>query len=612
MTIAKKFVSIMLLLTMLFSLSLPVLATGNDVEFSSTSNGTTFHRGDTVKVCFTIGKINLSEGLAGVDINSFDYDTAKLTIVSVSVTTLPAGWSKYGTTAPLMIVDDSGANPTKSTGSIIIEVLFQIRDDALFGTTTVSASGAGTSSGNFESILVGFDSCTITIECVHTWGNWTKVDDNNHKHTCSVCGKSETAAHGWNSGVVTTQPTHTTFGVKTYTCSGCGATKTEQVAKLTEHTYGEWQKHNADQHKKTCACGDVVYENHKWDAGKVTKQPTCKDTGVKTYTCSVCGETKTESVAVTTNHTWGNWTKVDDNNHKHTCSVCGKSETAAHGWNSGVVTTQPTEEKTGIRVYTCSGCGGTKEEVIPKADHTHNYGSEWKNDSSNHWVECSCGDKNKIALHTYDTGKVEKPSTCKVEGSIRYTCTVCGYSRDEVIPKSNEHSFDRCEVVDDSQHRKICSVCGIQEVSSHIWGEEKLIEEPTHLQEGKKECHCEECAFVKTEAVERLQEHTYCEWKKYNSEQHKKECACGDIIYENHIAGEWEQDGDNKILKCMECGEVLDVKENDPGETTPPDNPELPTESNKKVVIWTVAIFALVVLLVVILVLIIRKKKSKS
>ena len=75
--------------------------------------------------------------------------------------------------------------------------------------------------------------------------------------------------HTWDEGKVTTEPTCTTAGVKTYTCTVCKETKTEAIAAL----------------------------GHKWDDGKVTTEPTCTEAGVKTYTCTVCKETKTEAVA---------------------------------------------------------------------------------------------------------------------------------------------------------------------------------------------------------------------------------------------------------------------------------------------------------------------------
>lgn len=65
----------------------------------------------------------------------------------------------------------------------------------------------------------------------HTWGGWSKVDDTNHKRTCSVCQGEETAEHTWNGGEITTEPTETNDGVKTYTCTACGEKKTEVVSK---------------------------------------------------------------------------------------------------------------------------------------------------------------------------------------------------------------------------------------------------------------------------------------------------------------------------------------------------------------------------------------------
>lgn len=80
--------------------------------------------------------------------------------------------------------------------------------------------------------------------------------------------------HTWDNGRITTAPTESSTGIRTYTCTGCGATKTETVAKLP-HT-------------------------HKWDNGKVTKEATVSATGVLTYTCTGCGQTKTETIPIIT------------------------------------------------------------------------------------------------------------------------------------------------------------------------------------------------------------------------------------------------------------------------------------------------------------------------
>jgi hypothetical protein len=64
------------------------------------------------------------------------------------------------------------------------------------------------------------------------------------------------------------------------------------------HAYGSWTKLNSNQHQKVCEHdkSHVIKENHKWDAGEVTKKATEKQAGTKTYTCTVCKATKTETI----------------------------------------------------------------------------------------------------------------------------------------------------------------------------------------------------------------------------------------------------------------------------------------------------------------------------
>ncbi|MBQ7688655.1 MAG: dockerin type I repeat-containing protein, partial [Clostridia bacterium] len=147
-------------------------------------------------------------------------------------------------------------------------------------------------------------------------------------------------AHTWNAGVITKDATCKEAGVKTYTCTVCGTTKTEAIAKTTTHT---------------------------WNAGVVTKAATCKEAGVKTYTCTVCGATKTEAIAKTT----------------------------AHTWDGGKVTKEATETAAGVKTYTCTVCGATRTEPIPQLP------TEVKDDASGITV-------------TYDPGTYTQKITVKV------------------------------------------------------------------------------------------------------------------------------------------------------------------------------------------------------
>lgn len=212
---------------------------------------------------------------------------------------------------------------------------------------------------------VHYNSKAPCVTC--TYGGWVKLDNSVHQRTCTNCGKTEKANHSWNAGAVTKQPTCAATGVKTYTCKTCNGTKTESIAKTNNHSYGSWTKVNDTTHQHACTlCGKTESANHSYDAGVVTKQPTCAATGVKTYTCKTCGGTKTETLAKTSNHTYAKGTKVDDDRHKHSCTTCGKEETVAHVWDAGTITLAPTLETTGLREHSCKDCDATKTVVVPK------------------------------------------------------------------------------------------------------------------------------------------------------------------------------------------------------------------------------------------------------
>ena len=177
--------------------------------------------------------------------------------------------------------------------------------------------------------------------------------------------------HNFVAGNVTTQPTCTIQGRRTYTCTRCGMTKTEAIPALG-HTYGSNGKcircnatkpgQGGHTHKYSevlkkaatctmpaeyqlvCSCGEIGSQpytkgtplDHAWDDGKVTTPATCKDAGVKTFTCTRCNTTKTETIA----------------------------KAKEHAWNAGEITKQPTYVSEGEKTYTCTVCGETKVEVL--------------------------------------------------------------------------------------------------------------------------------------------------------------------------------------------------------------------------------------------------------
>ena len=130
-------------------------------------------------------------------------------------------------------------------------------------------------------------------------------------------------------------------------------------------------------------CGEVISTKeipatgeHTWDNGTVTTEPTENEPGVRTFTCAVCGATRTETIPATGAHDYRFTRTVAptctaDGYDLYTCSGCGKTEVIpatgahTHKWDAGKVTTAPTATTPGVRTYTCTICGQTKEEVIP-------------------------------------------------------------------------------------------------------------------------------------------------------------------------------------------------------------------------------------------------------
>lgn len=235
----------------------------------------------------------------------------------------------------------------------------------------------------------------------HDWGEWVVTQEPTYTttgyryHICARCNTRvgedipKLRDHTWDSGIVTTKPDCIHAGVRTYTCTDCGATKTETIPATGEHTFV------AKEISATCTTGGYIlctcsvcgttqrYDaseplGHKWNSGTVTTKPTEDMAGVRTYTCTVCGDTKTETIPATGvhMHTWqltkrAPATCTEDGYDLYTCAKCGavehRNEVAAfgHKMNAGEVVIKPTATTSGVRVYTCSVCGETKAETIP-------------------------------------------------------------------------------------------------------------------------------------------------------------------------------------------------------------------------------------------------------
>lgn len=211
--------------------------------------------------------------------------------------------------------------------------------------------------------------------------------------------KSNTCSHSYNAGTITTAATCKSTGVRTRTCTLCGATKKETIAKIPSNHAGGTTVKNAKT--ATCTakgytgdtyclgCGaitakgkDVAAKGHSYNSGTITTAATCKSTGVRTLTCTVCKATKTETIARDpSNHAGG--TKIK-NAKDATCTSkgytgdtyclgCGVTtlkgkDIAAkgHSWSSWQTVTAPTANAEGLEKRVCSRCSSKETRAIPK------------------------------------------------------------------------------------------------------------------------------------------------------------------------------------------------------------------------------------------------------
>lgn len=274
------------------------------------------------------------------------------------------------------------------------------------------------------------------------------------------------------------------------------------------HSVSAWQSSGETSHSGTCSlCGDAQTENHTW--GEPVNSATCTADGQKTYTCTKCGATKTETASAS-GHSFGSWSSVDETTHKRSCTICSSEENASHSQSSETVTQKASCTSEGKRDLVCV-CGHIlkKDETIPKLDHS--YGA-WATEEGKHSRTCSgCGNVDS-GSHKFDEATVVKAATCKEEGQMTKKCSVCAFtSQPEKIDKLTTHTYenacdDTCNVCDYKReaghkysktwssngvgHWRSCTVCdGKTDEGKHIPG-------PAATE--KKEQICLTCDYVMT------------------------------------------------------------------------------------------------------------------
>ncbi|MBQ9797603.1 MAG: hypothetical protein IJW50_07760 [Clostridia bacterium] len=129
----------------------------------------------------------------------------------------------------------------------------------------------------------------------HKFGDWTPDEgEATHSRSCS-CGHSETVPHKFNEGKETEPATHTSKGVKTYTCEDCGYFYTEEIPVKPDHEWTNWTPNQDGTHTKSCRCNASETKSCEWDDGTISVG-VVSGSFLITYKCTVCGFEKTNEI----------------------------------------------------------------------------------------------------------------------------------------------------------------------------------------------------------------------------------------------------------------------------------------------------------------------------
>ena len=327
--------------------------------------------------------------------------------------------------------------------------------------------------------------CKQTVTVAHTTlGDYTTEgnhDQDGHWLTCSVCqDKLDEEAHDWSKIQYVADEGGETHHQQ---CPDCNVVKTEV------HVITDFTNYDENGHSGNCIyCGaQGVTAPHVWNDGEVTEEASCTSTGVKTYTCTVCSQTKEEDIEKTP-HTSDNVWHYDADSHWNECTTC--------------------------------------DEQLNKSAHE----LVWKHSDTEHWQECSddaCGYVSVHTLHSYN----ETYTNDADEGKHYQTCTEEGCS----YKNYSDHSWGSWSSKDSSHHERSCvDGCDAKTTADHTVAT-RTTREPTCTADGEAINYCTVCdAELGTEDISKL-EH---EWDDGKVTQEAKPFEKGQNTYTCKKCGE--------------------------------------------------------------------------
>lgn len=414
--------------------------------------------------------------------------------------------------------------------------------------------------------------------------------------------------------------------------AGEGETYTEREFEETFELGKYLSKRYDTNYNHTIISSSAIpaYCDHVWDDGTVKTPASCETKGEMTYTCTICGDTKTEEVAAL-GHEWGEWKELkpadctNEGAEARTCGRCQKTQNRTidalgHEFET-TVTKDPTCTESGIQEQICTRCGfKTGETEIAPTGHQY---TEWvvtkeptfhnKGEKTRTCMVCGHVDRLEIPAlsetHEHDFSGEEEVITapnCTEEGLKKVYCTEpeCGEYEMVKIPATGHTpgewtSVKEATCSENGTEQRVCTVCGtvtdtrVTDKLPHTYGDWTVITEATCTEAGVESAECEVCHETTVRGINALG-HDFVQWTVTKEAtctedgEEQSDCTRCDasetrvIKAEGHQWSEWEitaeptneTEGERKAV-CEVCGEVKtetlpklpDIQAPDPGNT---------------------------------------------
>ncbi len=316
----------------------------------------------------------------------------------------------------------------------------------------------------------------------HTLAYVENSDDSGYvvkMHTCSDCEYMLVSDHVWDEGEITSSTTCTAGGIKTFTCTLCGDTKTEALGSTGHNLVKDaavaatCTADGLTEGSHCASCNAIIVAQkpvpaigHSYDQGVVTKEATCLESGELTYSCAYCGDRKTETIVsgghnVFLHESVEATCLTDGNVAYYECEDCGNYyidqeaqyqipesfaivEKTGHALTHYEMKAATCEEDGYVQHYYCANCRKYFVDVtanyeipasyivLPKTSHSFTY----TNNGADHTIGCATCSYSVTEAHTYDNGEcicgaVEK-ATEKYDANLKVTMMITAGAQMEV------------------------------------------------------------------------------------------------------------------------------------------------------------------------------------